>query len=146
MILLLLANDLLGRLSIEAVQVLLNLGIVGFALARDLVKLSDPARVGRLLLSLLQIERVLFQILDLLLRHSFSGSLPLRSVEFAVRLLQVGCVLLFMEQVSWKLFKSIHRVTWIFSQRVESQVLPVSLRDICQSCSALRNVIECSLL
>ena len=46
LILLLLAYDLLGRLAIQAVQVLLHLGVVGFALARDLVKVSDPARIG----------------------------------------------------------------------------------------------------
>ena len=146
LILLLQADDLLGRLAIQAVQVLLHFGVVGFALARDLVKLSDLSRVSRLLLSLLLSERFVFQIQDLFLRHNFSGSLPLRIVELAIRLLQVGCVLLLMEQVCWKLLKSIHGVTWIFSQRVERQVLPVSLGDICQSCTTLRDVIECSLL
>ena len=146
LILLLQADDLLGRLAIQAVQVLLHFGAVGFALARDLVKLSDLSRVSRLLLSLLLSERFVFQIQDLFLRHNFSGSLPLRIVELAIRLLQVGCVLLLMEQVCWKLLKSIHGVTWIFSQRVERQVLPVSLGDICQSCTTLRDVIECSLL
>lgn len=146
LILLLQADDLLGRLAIQAVQVLLHFGVVGFALARDLVKLSDLSGVSRLLLSLLLSERFVFQIQDLFLRHNFSGSLPLRIVELAIRLLQVGCVLLLMEQVCWKLLKSIHGVTWIFSQRVERQVLPVSLGDICQSCTTLRDVIECSLL
>ena len=146
MILLLQADYLLGRLAIQAVQVLLHFGVVGFALARDLVKLSDLSGVSRLLLSLLLSERFVFQIQNLFLRHNFSGSLPLRIVELAIRLLQVGCVLLLMEQVCWKLLKSIHGVTWIFSQRVERQVLPVSLGDICQSCTTLRDVIECSLL
>ena len=97
LILLLQADDLLGRLAIQAVQVLLHFGVVGFALARDLVKLSDLSRVSRLLLSLLLSERFVFQIQDLFLRHNFSGSLPLRIVELAIRLLQVGCVLLLME-------------------------------------------------